>query len=387
MVPTGATLRVWRAVGMSVFALNIVGVAIYALTVRAWTGNGGYGLASTMILAGTYGVVGAVITLRRPEVPIGWLLLACGVLWSGGLWNIWPQHVVDTGGRLTGVAAFVADDQWLPWPLVAGPAIQLPLLLLPDGRLRSRRWRPVAKATVAAMVVATLSLMLSPGQSDSFPQVHHPGLTSLRPALTVMVIVAAVVLFLSAVVGLAGLIREYRRSRDLERQQLRWLAVGGCGAVLALATGAVTSQSGWPTLLSSAGLAAIPASIGLAVLRYRLYDLGRLISRTVTYLLLTTVLVGVYVGIAALAGLVMGGGSAGVAAGTLVAAALFQPLRRRLQDAVDRRFNRTRYDSTRIVDGFAARLRTSVSTDAVVVDLIDVTGRAFQPATVSVWRP
>ncbi len=387
MLPTGATARVLRALGIALLGLNIVGVTVYAVAASTWTGKSGPGLASSLILAGVYGVVGAVIVSRRADVPIGWLLLFCGVLWSAGLWNVWPQHIVDSGGRLHGLAAFVADDQWLPWPIVAVPAIQLPLLLLPDGRLRSPRWRPVAKAAIAAMVVATLSLMLMPGQSESFPQVHHPGIPGSRSALTATLVVAAVALMVVAVIGLGGLVREYRRAKDLERQQLRWLAVGGAGAVLALVTGAVTSQAGWGTVVSSLGLAAIPASIGIAVLRYRLYDLGRLVSRTVSYLLLTTVLVAVYVAIAAVAGLVTGGNNAGVAAGTLVAAALFQPMRRRVQAVVDRRFNRTRYDVARIVEGFAGRVRDAVSTEAVIGDLVDVTGRALQPASLSVWRP
>lgn len=387
MSPTGTSARVLRGAGIALLALNVLGVTVYAFAADTWSGHGGAGLASSMILAGTYGAVGALIASRRPQVPIGWLLLFCGVLWSAGLWNVWPQHIVDSGGRLTGLAAFVADDQWIPWPLVAVPAIQLPLLLLPDGRLRSERWRPVAKTTIAAMVVATLSLMLMPGQTESFPQVHHPGIPGSRAVLTVTLIVAALILILVAIVGLVGLVREYRGSRDLERQQLRWLALGGCGAVVALATGAVTSQSSWGTIASSLGLASIPASIGIAVLRYRLYDLGRLVSRTVSYLMLTAVLVGVYAGIAAVIGLVAGNGTFSVAAGTLVAAGLFQPIRRRVQAVVDRRFNRAKYDTGRIVDGFAARLRDAVSTESVINDLVDVTGRVLQPASVSVWRP
>ena len=386
MGSTGATARALRAAGMALLALNMLGVTVYAFAANTWTGNGGAGLASSVILAGAYGAVGAVIVSRRPEVPIGWLLLLCGVLWSAGLWNVWPQHIVDTGGRLHGFAAFVADDQWIPWPVVAVPAIQLPLLLLPDGRLRSPRWRPVMATAITAMVVATLSLMLTPGRVESFPQLHHPGIPGSRPVLVATLIVAAAVLVLIAFVGLGGLVREYRRARDLERQQLRWLALGGCGAVLALATGAVTSQEGWGTILSSLGLASIPVSIGIAVLRYRLYDLGRLVSRTVSYLMLTALLVGAYLGIAAIAGLVTGGGNAGVAAGTLVAAGLFQPLRRRVQAVVDRRFDRTKYDAAHVVDGFAARLRDAVSVEAVVNDLIDVTCGALQPASLSVWR-
>jgi hypothetical protein len=384
MSSSRTTARALRRVGIALLAADFVGVTVYSFAVGAWQAHGGE-LVSSMVLGGTYGAVGALIATRRPEVPIGWLLLGCGVLWSVGLWTVWPEHIADTGGRLTGLAAFIADDNWLPWPLVAVPAIQLPLLLLPDGRLRSPRWRPAAIVAVGSMAVASLSLMLNPGSVDGFPTLHHPGIQSLHPLLVGTVIAAAVALFAVAVIGLAGLVREYRSAHGVERQQMRWLAAGGSGALLALATGAFTPQNGWGSAASSFGLACIPMSIGVAVLRYRLYDLGRLVSRTVSYVLLTVTLVAVYFCIAAVSGLVAGGGTLGVAAGTLVAAALFQPLRRRLQEVVDRRFNRARYDAVRTVDAFSAHLRETVSTESVLVELTQVTSRALQPATVSVW--
>ena len=310
-------------------------------------------------------------------------------MWSQGAWTVWPRHIAATGGHIDGFAAFVADANWLPWPVVAVPAIQLTLLLLPDGRLRSPRWRPVAAITVAAMVIATLSLQLTPATNDEagFPQVHHPGVESWKPFLVVAIVTAGITLFLVTLANFIGLFLEYRRADDVERQQLKWLAAGGCGAVLSLGTGGFTTGTAW-SVVSSLGLAMIPASIGVAVLRYRLYDLGRFVSRTVTYVVLTGVLVGVYVGIATGVGLVAGGNSLGVAAGTLVAAALFQPLRRRLQHLVDRRFNRAQYDAARTVDAFAARLRDTVSVQSVSDDLLSVTLGVLEPATASVWlRP
>src|SRR4051812_5264542 len=214
MSPTGTTARMLPRVGIALLAANFLGVLAYLSAIGSWRTPWG-DVLSSMLLAGSYGAVGALIATRRPRVPIGWLLLGCGVLWSVGLWDAWPLHIVDTGGRLTGFAAFVADDNWLPWPLVAVPAIQLPLLLLPDGRLRSPRWRPVAVAAVIAMVVASLGLMLDPGPVDSFPMLHHPGIRTLKPLFVGMVVAAAVVLFLVAVIALVGLVREYRRAQGV----------------------------------------------------------------------------------------------------------------------------------------------------------------------------
>jgi hypothetical protein len=382
----------WRALRwfLSVLlAFDVVGPLVYVALVHGWHDGVGDDIGSALLLGLSYGIVGLLIASRRPQVPIGWLLLGTGALWSQGAWTVWPRHIAATGGHLDGLAAFVADSNWVPWPVVAVPAIQLTLLLLPDGRLRSPRWRPVAAVTITAMVVATLALMLTPGNNADagFPQVHHPGIVALKPALVAAIIAAAIALFVVTVANFVGLFREYRRADDVERQQLKWLAVGGCGAVLSLSTGAWTQSTLW-SFASGLGLALIPSSIGIAVLRYRLYDLDRLLSRAVAYLLLTGVLAGVYLGIAATSGLVAGGNTIGVAAGTLVAAALFQPLRRRLQHVVDRRFNRARYDASRTVDAFAGRLRDTLSTQSVVEDLLQVTGGVLEPATASVWlRP
>ncbi|MGH3100133.1 MAG: hypothetical protein ACRDPU_04035, partial [Thermoleophilia bacterium] len=191
------------------------------------------------------------------------------------------------------------------------------------------------------------------------------------------------------VVSLACVVLRFRSSTGIERQQLRWVVAGAAGAVVGLFGGALAPQR---TLVSSvlyAGVLCVPVAVAVAVLRYRLWDLDRLISRTVTYAVVTALLVLPYLAIvAAIPRLAEGSGSLAVAAATLAVAALFQPLRRRVQDLVDRRFNRRRYDAARTLDAFAARLRDQVDLDALEGELLGVVDQTMQPTQASLWlRP
>ncbi|HEY4728494.1 MAG TPA: hypothetical protein VIJ32_09895, partial [Actinomycetes bacterium] len=198
--------------------------------------------------------------------------------------------------------------------------------------------------------------------------------------------------FATMVAALVSLVLQFRSSVGVERQQLRWVAAGGAAAVAGLL----------PTILVGLGIAptvndvvvypavlCVPVTVAVAVLRYRLWDLDRLVSRTVTYALVTALLVVPYLLIVPAAGrLAQGSGSLAVAAATLTAVALFQPLRRRVQDLVDRRFNRARYDAVRTVAGFAARLRDQVDLDALAAELLAVVDQTVQPTKASLWlRP
>jgi hypothetical protein len=372
------------AAGVSVVVASIG----YALSVSHVSGHAALGLAGNAWLSLSFMVVGLLLALRRPKLPIGWLLLLAGVSWSSGCLTVWPHHLVDTGQSIPTAAAVVAsaDTQWA-WPLAVVPAIQLPLLLLPDGRLRSPRWRPVATAALVAMIVAAGALALDPAKLPGYNGLANPmGIRGAGAILEPTVGVAAIVLLAIAVIGVVGLVREYRRSAGVERQQLKWIAAGGAAAVVGISS-SVSNNNDWLSLVTTLGLVLVPITIAVAVLRYRLYDFGRVISRTVTYALLTAMLIGVYVAIVALVGLVAGGGSVGIAAGTLVAAAAFHPLRRRLQSVVDQRFNRARYDLADTVESFARRLRTSVDLEAVTDDLLRVVGGVVEPHHLSLWLP
>jgi hypothetical protein len=281
------------------------------------------------------------------------------------------------------------------WSFGLTLAVTLPLLLLPDGRLRSRRWRVVAVAAVAGSTVDVVGWTLSPTPlSQTLKPAAKPfPLHGVAGTIATTVSVAGeVVVFVCILAAAVCVVLRFRASRGTERQQLRWVAAGAivaaAGPVVLLPLEALVFDV-VPNAFAVPLLFAPPLAIAVAVLRYRLWDLDRLVSRTVTYALVTALLVVPYLLILpATTRLAAGSGSLAVAAATLAVAALFQPLRRRVQRLVDRRFNRRRYDAARTVDGFAARLRDQVDLDAVGGELLAVVDQTMQPARASLWlRP
>ena len=270
--------------------------------------------------------------------------------------------------------------------------LALPLLLLPDGRLRSRRWRLVVADMVVGGGLLVVGVVLAPGQLNDGPvPVDNPfALSGVAGKLATTVVIAGVVLYaISMPAALLCVILRFRSSRGAERQQLRWVAAGAAAAAAGLMAGGTAPQQ---TVISSilyAMVLCIPLGVAVAVLRYRLWDLDRLVSRTVTYALVTALLVMPYLLILPVtARLAQGSGSLAVAAATLIAAAAFQPLRRRVQDLVDRRFNRRRYDTARTLERFAARLRDQLDLDALEGELLGVVDQTVAPTRASLWlRP
>ena len=267
----------------------------------------------------------------------------------------------------------------------------LVILLFPDGRLPSRRWRPVvwiylaiAGGIVLATSVAVLILVaghhVDLQASGNLVSLGHYGTAWVFPATEAFFIMVGA--FWLAAVGRQAL--SWRRSAGERRQQLKWLASGAavCGV---FGIWAITTDSAiWEVLIL--GFAALPLSIGIGILKYRLYDIDRVISRTLAYAIVTAVLAGVYAALVLLATKVLRVHTpVAVAAATLAAAALFSPVRHRVQRRVDRRFNRARYDADQTVAAFAAQLKDAVDLDAVRDDLTGVVSRALEPAHVSVW--
>jgi hypothetical protein len=284
------------------------------------------------------------------------------------------------------VVAVYGEFLWAP-AITLG--ITLPALLLPEGRLRSRRWRVVAAAAVAGPTMFVAAGGLTPFQTSQTPvPVDNPfGLAGLAGTVAAAVSYSGLALQLVCLpAALVSLVLRFRTSRGVERQQLRWVAAGVAVAVVGLGAPIPGTQSWWATTVV---VLCVPVAVAVAVLRYRLWDLDRLVSRTVTYAVLTALLVVPYLVIVPAAGrLAQGSGSLAVAAATLAAAAAFAPLRRRVQDLVDRRFNRRRYDAARTVDRFAARLRDQVDLDALNAELLAVVDQTMQPTQASVWlRP
>jgi hypothetical protein len=335
--------------------------------------------------------VGAVLAGRRPRHPVGWLLLAFALsLTANGVAGVYaPYGLQARPGALPG-AAWVA--MYYPaTALVAFACLGLVLLLVPTGSPPSPRWRWWAWLIVGALAVLLLAMPLAPRPPDSrYRAVDNP--LDLRPfdgALLLANRAALAVTVLGILVGAGSLVVRFRRARGTERQQLRWVVlaaaltgVGMLASVVLVAAGNEVAV-GW---VGGVCVAFLPLAVGAAVLRYRLFDLDRIISRTLAYGLLTLLLAGGYALVVLGLGQLLGRDSPlVVAAATLAVAAVFQPARRRVQAVVDRRFNRRRHDAARIIQGFGIRLRDQVDLDTLTAELLAVVEETMQPTQASLW--
>jgi hypothetical protein len=337
--------------------------------------------------------VGAVVASRRHRHSVGWLLLATGLTMVADLAvNGYVRYgVVARPGALPGARylAGVSFGIFLVWVSLAG----FVLLLTPTGRLPSPRWRWWARVAAAGPVLELLSAAIDPQPLyPEHPEVGNPlAISALHPVQVAVGIVGGAVILVSLVVAAVSLVLRYRRAHGVERLQLRWLAfaAGLAAGLLAVAVVAgVAGKDGVVLAALAAMVALLPLATGSAILRYRLYDLDRIISRTVAYGLLTVLLGGAYAVVVLGLGQLVGQQSGVVAAATLAVAAVFGPARRRMQRVVDRRFNRRRYDAARTVAAFATRLRQQVDLDALSAELLAVVETTMQPTQTSMWlRP
>jgi hypothetical protein len=349
------------------------------------------GAARALVFPLGYATIGLVLTLRRPANPIGWLYAASGLVWALVIpFEPWLVQLLRAHPPLPLLAQLAVVASQVIWAPAIALGITMPFLLLPDGRLRSRRWRLVVAAAVVGVAMFVGGGILSPGQTSNDPgAIDNPfGLAGVAGRVAMVVTISGLVLYaVSLPAALVCVVLRFRASRGVERQQLRWVAVGAAVAVLVLLP--LPGGQWLPSFMTVVGLLCMPVSVAVAVLRYRLWDLDRLVSRTVTYVLVTGLLVLPYLLILpAATRLAAGSGSLAVAAATLAAAAMFQPLRRRIQDLVDRRFNRRRYDAARTVEAFAAQLREQVDLDALSTQLLAVVDQTMAPTRASLWlRP
>ena len=351
-----------------------------------------------------FAVVGTVVANRQPRNPIGWVLLAGGFLAAlcsdAGMYSVLRYRLGDSSLPLGPLAAFLAPN-WIPLIVL----LPLPIALFPDGRVPSRRWRATLWAYLgwAVLWLGLLAVWQADGlffrpirvdTSGAVVVLSHPPANSVWHWLNV---VTSVLLLPYIAVSLAWVGRQvaaYRRASGESRQQLKWLMGGGAVVIVGFSLSIFLSGQKatlWQLVTDTGtlGLAALPISIGIGILKYRLYEIDRLISRTLSYLIITGLLVGVFIGIVVLATDVLPFSSpVAVAASTLAAAALFNPLRLRVQRLVDRRFNRARYDAEAILAAFTMRLRDAVDLDTVRSELLLAVDRAVEPAHASVWlRP
>jgi hypothetical protein len=338
--------------------------------------------------------VGAVLASRRPRHPVGWLLLALGlsVVAAGVAQGYAGYGLLARPGSLPGArwVALYGDAPGIVWSALVG----FILLLTPTGSLPSPRWRWWAIVTAAVPVVFLLGEPLRAGLLDGPDQpvtspLAVPGLAGL---VLVTGIAALILSQLVVLVDVASLVMRFRRARGAERQQLRWVAMAAgllAAAVVATVVGALTGHPAVSEWTSGLFVALLPVAIGAAILRYRLYDLDRIISRTLAYGLLTVLLGGGYAAVVlGLGRLLPQGSSLVVAAATLAVAAVFQPLRRRVQQAVDRRFNRRRHDAAETIQAFSTHLRDQLDLDTLGAELLAVVDQTMQPTQASLWlRP
>jgi hypothetical protein len=335
--------------------------------------------------------VGLVLALRRPTNPIGWLYMGAGLAWAYTIPVApWVEQFTREHRPVPLVAQFVyiaGDWSWAP-AITLG--VTLPALLLPNGHLRSRRWRLVVVTSVTGIVLTSLAGPLIPGPLEKLGIDNPFGLAGPAGEVAAFLTVVGVLLhWLSLPPAAVCVVLRFRSSRGVERQQMRWVAAGAAAAVGGLLLGLPNGLGiapDWTSAIVFPALLCPPLAVAVAVLRYRLYDLDRVVSRTLTYGLVTVLLAAGYAAVVLGLGRLLGQDSSlVVAAATLAAVAAFAPLRRRVQGLVDRRFNRRRYDAARTVEHFAARLRDQVDLDALQRELVAVVDQSVQPTRTSLW--
>ena len=338
--------------------------------------------------------VGTVIAWRRPENRVGRLMQASGPLligiFLGYLIGAWRYATVGPSDVLGGVAAWWGSLSILPALFVAFPMLGL---LFPDGRLPSRRFVWPLRAIVGGLVVPTLLFAIGRGPIDAELPDNPFGLVAIPAAVRETAsLVATVALIAGLGLAVAAVVGRWRRGDRRERAQLKWLLAAFSVAPILFAV-SWAGPDGDPAdlidALSAVSVILVPLAVGIAVLRYRLYDIDRIISRTLAYGALSVLLFALFfaanVLLQPLISPLVGGNVVATAAATLLVASLFQPLRRRSQAVIDRRFHRAGYDADRTVAAFAGRVREGVDLLRLVLDLERTAAAAMEPTTTSVW--
>ncbi len=410
----GGRAAVWLAWSLAALSLLLCAASIVVYVAAGsvqppsnW-GTGGHSAVLVLVVPFlAFPFVGALIASKRSKNPIGWICLAVGVIWMIMLTSTsygWYGLVVRPGS-VPFPAAIGSLGGWA-WAPAVGLLGTYLILLFPDGRLPSRRWRPLAWISGAAILSVSAGSALTPGPVEGFPGIDNPfGLEKypwVADAAQSLVLLLPVCILASVV----SLVLRFLRARGEEREQIKWLAFAasilGLGFSSYVIPGNILPDDAggadplWQNLLEDAvtlSFAGIPMAVGIAVLRHRLYDIDLIINRALVYVSLTVLLAAVYAGgvvglQAALRSLTGQESTLAVVASTLAIAALFGPLRRRVQAFVDRRFYRRKYDAVKTLSAFNARLREETDLDTLSDDLVGVANRTVQPAHVSLWlRP
>ena len=409
MKPRTAARLAWVAFGF-IALFMACGLALSALNARGRVADAGEILAEALLLLAMFSfpVVGVLIATRQPHNAIGWILLAIGFVWElPGESYVRYGFITDPGSvPRPDLVAVLMSSSWVPGIGLIGTFL---ILLFPNGKLPSPRWRPLAWLCAVVLIVLTIVIPLTPGplrevsEIPYLPDVPNPlGLDALRQVLNAFYVLLPL-LPLCILACAVSLIGRFRRSQGQERLQLKWLAAGaGVSAILYLLAMAFTLSLGahwsgretpvWLTLLQNLALYSfvlIPVAIGFAVLRYRLYDIDVIINRTLVYGVLTALLALTYSGIVVILQRALDPvtrrSDLAIAGSTLAVAALFRPLRARVQTFIDRRFYRHKYDAEQTLAEFSARLRDPLDLDSLNAELVGVVTRTMQPSRISLW--
>ena len=413
MSTRAASWLAWSLAGLSV-AMAAASVALYIATrsvqpPSSWGTGGDSAVLIFLLPFLAFPMVGALIASRRPKNPIGWICLAVGIIWmlitvsdAYGLYGL-----VVRPGSVPFPAAIGSLGEWM-WAPALGLLGTYLILLFPDGKLPSRRWRPLAWLSGAVIFLVSASGAIEPGPVEGLPGIRNPFGLEEYPWVADATQGVTLLLPVCILASAGSLVLRFLRSEGEEREQIKWLASAALilglgfssfvipGIIVPEATGGANSL--WENLLEDAvtlSFAGVPVAIGFAVLKYRLYDIDVVINRTVVYGALTGTLVAIYFGGVATIQTVFRGITGqeeqpqlAIVVSTLVIAALFNPLRRRIQSFIDRRFYRRKYDAAKTLEAFSAKLRDETDLEALNDDLVGVVAETMQPAHVSLWlRP
>ncbi len=389
----------WSLVALSV-ALHVGGIALARTTGSTDPGLPYGGTVDAVFTLATwlpFSVVGAIVAARHPRNTIGWLFCSIGlVLGLSTLATGYAEFWLTSGWGSRNLGETAAWFTSWAWTLLIFVPTTFLLLLFPDGRLPSPRWRPVAWCAGLGISGFVGGYALDAGPLEDFPQLVNPyGVDS--PVVEVVTVAASLVVGVSMVAAAVSVIVRARRAGRVERQQIKWLSYGGAvvvGAIFVAGGISIWSDTAAIAVISLA-LLGLPVFTGIAIVRYRLYDIDLLINRTLVYGVLTGALALVYFGGVATAQAIFRALTGqeqqpqlAVVVSTLVIAALFNPLRRRIQSFIDRRFYRRKYDAAKTLEAFSVKLRDETDLDRLGDELMGVVRETMQPAHVSLWlRP
>jgi hypothetical protein len=387
----------WLALGLWLLLIALV-VAIGVMKLAGWHGannTSDTGLVALFFAFFSFGTMGALVAAHVPRNPLGWIFLAIalGAAWSGAAETIAYHGLVDDPGSIPGAMFPAWTYAWAWYPTVG--LLGFVLLLFPTGTPPPGRiWRVVTSALGIALATVTLLYMLYPGplDGDDSKLPDNPiGVGAVGRFLNESrgsAIVNGTVLVLMTLAA-ASVVRRFWRSRGDERQQMKWMTAAAVFVAAGTIVPGLVGIGDTGDVFFSISIVQLPIALGIAMFKYRLYDIDRVINKTLVYGAVTVLLGGAYVGLVlagqALSSSIASGGNLVIAASTLVVAALFLPLRRRIQRFVDRRFYRRRYDAQRTLEGFGARLREQVDLDELCTEIRRIVGETMQPAHTSLW--